>query len=330
MSTEREAYLCLSAMLRTREPKLLNNDRAERMLEAGSFEDAAKLLSDCGYADMSQMNAKEIEAYLNDRRNEIFYELDRLCPQKALVDVFRMKYDYHNAKAIIKSEAMGLDAKHLLSSSGRIKGEELLSLYNDELYTRMPGALGGAMENAKNTLARTNNPQLADFILDRFYFCELRHAAKDVGCDYLTGYFHILVDSANLKTAVRTLRMGKDADFMNDALIKHGSVDIDRIKAAGDKDALSALFNHSKLERAAVLGAEAIDGGSMTAFELECDNAVNEYLKGAKLVSFGPEAVVAYIAAVEGEITAVRMILTGRLAGIAPQTIRERLRDLYA
>ena len=67
-----------------------------------------------------------------------------------------------------------------------------------------------------------------------------------------------------------------------------------------------------------------------TEFELECDNAVNEYLKGAKLVSFGPEAVVAYIAAVEGEITAVRMILTGRLAGIAPQTIRERLRDLYA
>ena len=35
-------------------------------------------------------------------------------------------------------------------------------------------------------------------------------------------------------------------------------------------------------------------------------------------------------AAVEGEITAIRMILTGRLAGIAPQVIRERLRDMYA
>ena len=45
---------------------------------------------------------------------------------------------------------------------------------------------------------------------------------------------------------------------------------------------------------------------------------------------FGEEAVLAYLAAVETEITAVRMILTGKLAGIAPQTIRERLRDLYA
>ena len=68
----------------------------------------------------------------------------------------------------------------------------------------------------------------------------------------------------------------------------------------------------------------------MTAFELACDNAVNTFLSDAKFVSYGCEPLAAYLAAVEGEITAARMILTGRLAGIAPQVIRERLRDLYA
>ena len=81
---------------------------------------------------------------------------------------------------------------------------------------------------------------------------------------------------------------------------------------------------------AGALGAECMTGGSMTAFELACDNAVNTYLRGAKLISYGAEPVLAYMAAVEGEITAIRMILTGRLAGIAPQVIRERLRDMYA
>ena len=80
MSKNKEAYLCLSAMLRAREPKLLNDDRAARMLEAGSYEDAAKQLGDCGYADMSQMNAKEVEAYLSERRSEIFAELTALPP----------------------------------------------------------------------------------------------------------------------------------------------------------------------------------------------------------------------------------------------------------
>lgn len=317
-------------MLRARQPKLLNNERAARMLEAASFEDAAKLLGDCGYADMSRMNAKEIDDYLNVRRNEIFAELDRLCPQKELVDVFRMKYDYHNVKAIIKSEAMKLDPQHLLSDSGRVSGKAVLSMYNEEMFTRMPGKLGEVALNAKNALARTNNPQLSDILLDKVYFEEIRLAAKSVGCAFLDGYADILTDCANLKTAVRTLRMGKDAFFMAEALIRGGKIDADRIINAADKEGISALFAHSKLEKAAALGAEAVEGGSMTAFELECDNAVNAYLASAKLVSYGPEAVIAYIAAVEGEITAVRMILSGRLAGIAPESIRERLRDLYA
>ena len=47
MSNKKEAYLCVSAMLRAREPKLLTMEKAERMLDAASYEDAAKILTDC-------------------------------------------------------------------------------------------------------------------------------------------------------------------------------------------------------------------------------------------------------------------------------------------
>ena len=60
MAKKKEAYLSLSAMLRAREPKLLNADRAGRMLDAASFEEAAKLLTDCGYADLSQAGAGDV------------------------------------------------------------------------------------------------------------------------------------------------------------------------------------------------------------------------------------------------------------------------------
>ena len=158
MSAKREAYLCLSAMLRAREPKLLNNDRAARMLDAASFEEAAKLLTDSGYADMSQMNAKEIEAYLTSRREEIFAELEKLAPDKIILDVFKMKYDYHNAKVIIKAEAMGQDAKRLMSASGRIAPDKLLEIYNEDKISQLPAAFGEALSEAKSTLARTANP----------------------------------------------------------------------------------------------------------------------------------------------------------------------------
>lgn len=317
-------------MLRAREPKLLTRDRAERMLDAGSFEECAKLLTDCGYADMSAMSAKEIEHSLSSRRDELFAEMEKLAPDKGVVDVFRMKYDYHNAKVLVKVEAVGQDGARLMSRSGRFAPEKLAELYTEEELGQLPQIYAAAVADAKSVLARTSNPQLADFILDRAYFAEVRDAAQCAECPFLTGYADILTDSTNLKSAVRTLRMGKDLEFMDSALIPGGSVSADRIVAAGDKESITALFANTLLERAAALGADAVEGGSMTAFELACDNAVNAYLRSAKLISYGPEALIAYLAAVEGEITAVRMILTGRLAGIDPDVIRERLRDMYA
>ena len=61
MSVTKEDYLCLSAMLRARENRMLSDDRAERMVEAESFEDASRLLSECGYPDFAGMDAAGID-----------------------------------------------------------------------------------------------------------------------------------------------------------------------------------------------------------------------------------------------------------------------------
>lgn len=330
MSNKNEAYLCLSAMLRAREPKLLTNERAERMLDAPSFEEAAKLLTDCGYEDMSSMSAGEIETALAEHRAEVLAELEQLSPSKDIVDVFKMKYDYHNAKTLVKAEAMGTDPSRLLSASGRIAPEELTAAYNEGRWAELPDVMGDAMAEAKAVLARTSNPQLADIVLDQAYFTELKNAAQAAESDFLIGYAELLTDCANLKSAVRTLRMGKNGDFLQSVLLSGGSVDEARIASAGDIDGVAALFSATVLDKAAALGVEAVSGGSVTAFELACDNAVTAYLTDAQLISYGCEPVIAYMAAVEGEITAARMILTGRLSGVSPEIIRERLRDLYA
>ncbi len=234
-------------MLRAREPRLLNRERAERMLDAASFEDAAKLLTDCGYPDMSQMKAGEVEQTLAERRSAIFGELDGLCPDKELVDLFKLKYDYHNAKAILKAEAMGSDCRRLLSDSGRVPGGKLLELYNEDRLARLPVILAGAMAEAKAVLARTANPQLSDFVLDKAYFDELRAVADELGSPFLKGYIEILTDSANLKSAVRTLRMGKNQDFLAGVLIEGGGVGVQRIAAAADRGGRARGRQHDGL-----------------------------------------------------------------------------------
>ena len=70
---------------------------------------------------------------------EVFRELEQLCPDKALVDVFRIKYDYHNAKVILKAEAMGSDPASLMSRAGRVKPDAMLSAYREERLGELPG-----------------------------------------------------------------------------------------------------------------------------------------------------------------------------------------------
>ena len=313
-------YLCLSAMLRAKEAKMLTKDKLERILTEPSFADAARTLVDCGYEDMSAMDTKAVNEALERRRAAEVEDVSSMTADKAVVDVFRLKYEYHNAKAIVKS---GGKAENLVSEAGRNPAEVLYNAYETGDYDGLPAEFAAAFEEAKLVLARTGNPQLADFVLDRAYFGELGALAESTGNEFIAGYVRELVDAANVRTAVRIMKMGKNAQLLSSALIPGGSIDCDAIIAASEsRDGLKQLYAPTRF-------AKALETEGMTAFELACDNAVNSYLAECERVAFGPSVVMGYLAAVENEIMSVRIIMTGKLMGIESKLLRERLRDSY-
>ncbi|MCR5090145.1 MAG: V-type ATPase subunit [Oscillospiraceae bacterium] len=326
----KEDYLYLSSLLRARETKMISREKAERMLDAPSFEDCAKMLTDHGYEDMSQMTIRQIEENLSSRRAAVFHELEGLAPDQAALDLFRIKYDYHNAKVLIKSEAMLQDDSNLMSESGRVEPAKMKKLFDEDRLRDLPGALGSAAAEAKALLGRSGNPQLSDFVLDKACYAEMAELAASLNSTFAEGYVAIMADSTNLRSAVRILRMGKDIGYLREALVPGGSISEERLITGIAGEGIAALFAGSGLAKAAQLGADAVNGGPLTAFELACDNAVAAYLADAKLCSFGEECLLAFLAGTDNELTAVRMILTGRLAGVSSDKIRERLRDLYA
>lgn len=319
-------YVFLSAYLRAREARLLSREKQEELLNAGSFSDAAKLLTEYGYEDMSGMNSGEVEKALSRARDSEFRDLAGLAMQRELIDLFCIPHDYHNAKTLIKTCGDTEAARQLLSDAGRVPAEQMIAAYQEE-GSELPPVLMDAMIEAKRALAETHNPQTADIILDRAYFAELIKLAEPLDNEFVTNYVRLLIDSANLRAAVRIRRMGRDADFLTEVLAPGGTVAPDGIL---DKfrqgESFAGLFSSTELASAAVLGEAAIKGGTLTDFEKAADNAVSAYLAGADFISYGIGPVLAYLAAVENQTTALRMILTGWLRGIPAGTIRERLR----
>ena len=118
-------YLFLSTRVRALETQMLTRDRMEQMLEAKVPEDAASVLLDCGYGDIRPLTITGINEALSAEQEKIYSELSFFAPDPVLIDVFKVRYDYHNAKVLLKSEAQGLEADSLLLDLGRVPAREL-------------------------------------------------------------------------------------------------------------------------------------------------------------------------------------------------------------
>lgn len=323
-------YLFLSTRIRALERSLLTRERMERMLDASSVTDAAKVLQECGYPEVEQVTNSSIDMMLAKVRERTFDDLYLFAPDPTIIDVFKVKYDYHNAKVLLKSEALGVNAQRLLVETGRIPSEKLEEKLRVSDLRGLPGTFQTAILRAREALGSTRDPQIADFVLDRAYFEEMFELARKSESAFLEGYVRIMIDAANLKSLVRTLRMGKDGDFLKGVLFTGGNINVSRIlNTVNSGAAITELYTTSVLREASEAGLAAAAGGKLTQFEKLCDDAVMAHVGDAKYVAFGEAPLVAYLAAKDNELTAARIILTGRLAGLPAETIRERLRESY-
>ena len=316
-------YLFLASRVRALERKLLTAPRIEQLLTAGDVVACSQLLSELGYEPIH--DEASLQASLKQQREAVFSDIARFMPEPELLDVFRLKYDYHNIKTLLKDCSGG----RLLMDAGCISAADMERQYAESgNWQFLPKEMADAAKEAADVLAETGNPQRSDFILDRAYFAQLRRLAQESRCAYLQEYIRAMIDAANLRSLVRTERLRTDPGFLRQVLFDGGSVSVDTIVAhAGNGPA--ALYRATSFRAAAEAGEEAVKGGSLTAFERACDNAVLLAAGKARSIPFGVEVVLGYLAAKEAEWTAVRIIMSGRMAGMTADAIRERLRDQY-
>ena len=74
-----------------------------------------KLLQSFGYSELEPKHPEAIDADLTLVRAEALEELGAALPDPGVLDVFRIKYDYHNIKAMLKAEVMNVSPGAIVS-----------------------------------------------------------------------------------------------------------------------------------------------------------------------------------------------------------------------
>lgn len=322
-------YLVISARIRAMETGLLTGERMEQILSARSDEEVVKLLQENGYPAMSLESPEAMDAAIAAAREETLRDLGDSAPDSRYLDIFKIKYDYHNAKAILKAQALGTEPDHMLTDLGRVPAAELKEAISGGDMNQLPHLLAAAIAETKEVLDATRDPQLGDMAADRWRYRDELATAEETGSAFLRGYVRLSIDAANLRALIRTVRMGKTEAFLEGVVFSGGSVDEGEVLAAACNcgDIVEEIFEGTELETAAKAGADALKGGdTLTEFEKLCDDAVSGYLADAQLVAFGEAPLIGYLAARETEYTNLRILLMGRAAGLSPEVIRARLR----
>ena len=321
-------YLAISARIRGMENTLLTKERMEQILDARSHEEVNKILEQCGYSELDPLHPEAMDEMLLDFRKSVFEDLTAGAPDTRYIDIFKLEYDYHNAKSILKAQAVGVSPDRMLVELGCVPTKVLQEAITSGEWNDIPQELAAAVQEAQEVLNTTRDPQLSDIVLDRRYYRHLLNVAEATESSFLEGYVQTQIDAANLRALVRTLRMGKNETFLAGVLVEGGQMATAGIlKVSADHGAgLAELYASTTLAAAAAAGVEAMKGGPLIDFEKLCSDAVAEYLSGAQFVPFGEAPLVGYLAARATEFTNLRILLMGRATGLPVNVIRARLR----
>ena len=139
-------YLTISARVRAMENRLVTRERMERMVEARSDDEAVKVLAECGYEELPALTNRGLDELLSAARAALYRELGGAVPDKRLVELFQMKYDYHNAKALVKGAAVGADADRLLMEGGRWSAAQVKEAFQRDSLREFTGPFRRAVE----------------------------------------------------------------------------------------------------------------------------------------------------------------------------------------
>ena len=137
-------YAAVSAALHAREAKLLTQAMAERMIDAATPEESYKTLLECGYAPLERCTLENVEHALSQARRELYREVSVLAPDKRIIELFQIKYDYHNAKLALKSKRTGEDVSRLEMDCGRFDAQEVLRGETSAVSAAMSRAMAQA------------------------------------------------------------------------------------------------------------------------------------------------------------------------------------------
>jgi len=316
-------YLYAVARIRSKELSLLSKSDIEQLMGCKTEKEALRLLLDKGWGKEGTETAEDILAAEREKTWELLRDM---VEDMSVFNVFLCGNDFHNLKAAIKQAYKGTELPNIYYSDCTVDPEVIKKAINEQDFSLLPEHMREVAQEAYEVQLHTGDSQLCDVIIDKAALETIYAEGKASNNELLQQYVELKVAQADINIATRSVKTGKDREFLSRALARCESLDIEKLIDSASRG-MEALYEY--LSDTVYSDAVTALKESFQAFERWCDNRIIEYIRPQKYNPFTLSPLVAYLLARENEIKTVRILLSGKRNEIADKIIRERLRDMY-
>ena len=211
------SYVYTVARLRGMENHILDSAFFARLMDSAGIDDAVKALGETSYSQWISGAASNFDKAIDSEILATCEELASFVPDKELLYIFRLPYDFHNVKVLLKGlfKVRGgeLEGRRydLLSKLGTIDTDELTNAVETEEYGFLPYGLTDLIPQCWQLWDATKNAQAVELLIDHQMFRAMLKVAEDLKMPDVIQWVRNKIDAENLRSAIRLSRMGYDS-----------------------------------------------------------------------------------------------------------------------
>lgn len=317
-----------NATAKAKELGLFGEERLRRMVEATSLSEAVKILVEVNYGGGAVgKDDNDFETILTAESALLEAYIQTTAPAGAGFELFRLKHDYHNLKALVKSSYSGIDPESMLEEGGLIDLGTLKDALSAEEFTLNP-YMSEALTSLGYHTEERPSPRRIDTVIDGAMFKEIKERVEKKGvAPEVKEYFRLNADGVNLASYARSIKLRLDVKFFSEGYVEGGEYSLEALTEAFDNEQkLRELLKNGVFEQY----ADMLISGEVTEFETARDNIMLNVFRVRKNDMFSVAPIMGYYLGKLNEIKVLRIVLVCVKNGVEKDEIEKRLRELYA
>lgn len=322
-------YTYATGRIRVLETKLLSSSKVEKMINSRSISDVLIYLEDTAYDDTigEMKDPGKYGEFVKIERLISFDLMERLIYDSEVKQLFRIQFDFHNIKILLKKRLSGTETSDILSDFGTVPVTDVKTAFETENFNPLPDFMKETIGEALAYHYIKKSLKSMEFLIDKLEYKHHLLLSQKTGIPFLINYIKMKIDLINISTLLR-IKYFDTKDNIEDVLIDGGNLSISffLLLMGESLEMLPSSFRNNPYCSLLEVGIKKItEKSSFSVFDRECENFIMRYMKLTRYITFGVEPVVAYFVSREQDINILKMILVGKINEIPTEEIKQRI-----